>query len=321
MFSSPPIAAVSPGRSAQQTPPTPIGESESTLGKFTFPPPRNTSAPSTPVSPTEFPSHKKPASFPAPQALGSPEKLPNRLRGLKIDAGAVNPVAQIDLKSPVDEPDYENISRVISAQSVSGETPRNSGEFYSMSNSTTETLLSEYDPRASARVTRLPHHRRHSLLSIGPNYTECLMMGYAQVIGTFTLDGSLIQTSIFEEAKRKGVVGTHSGGGVVGVETSKHDGGFLSGFGWNLGGGLGGLLGGGGMSSIAEMKNAASKSALPWHSFPISHSLKATEPSQSFQHHSPYSLLISVSLPARADLICTSLRSPPGSRRRTVERR
>jgi hypothetical protein len=82
------------------------------------------------------------------------------------------------------------------------------------------------------------------------------MMGYAHVVGSFVLDGSLIQSSAFEDVKRKGVVGTHSGGGVVGVETSKADGGFLSGFGW----GLGGLLGGGGMSSIAEMKNIASKS-------------------------------------------------------------
>ena len=195
-----------------------------------------------------------------------PEKLPNRLRGLRIDAegAAANDAAHVDLTSPtIDEPDYESVScaRIISAQSVSGETPRSSGEFYSLANSTTETLVSEYDPRASARATRGPHHRRHSLLSIGSKFSESLMMGYAQVIGSFTLDGSLVHTGAFEEVKRRAIVGTHSGGGVVGVESIKHDGGFLSGFGWGgLSSGLGGFLGGGGMSSIAEMKNTASRS-------------------------------------------------------------
>ena len=145
---------------------------------------------------------------------------------------------------------------LIPAQSVGGDTPRSSGEFYSMSNSTTETLLSEYDPK---RPVRPAHNRRHSLLSIGPKHSESLMMGYAQVTGSFTLDGSLVQTGVFDQVKRKAVVGTQSGGGVVGIETSKADGGFLSGFGW----GLGGLLGGGGMSSIAEMKNVAGKNRTP----------------------------------------------------------
>lgn len=173
----------------------------------------------------------------------------------------VRKVSHIDLRSPADEPEYERMqSRVISAHSVNGETPRSSGEFYSLSNSTTETLVSEYDPRAAVRHVKTTHNRRHSLLAIGPRSSESLMMGYAQVLGSFTLDGSLIQTSIFDEVKRKGVVGGQMGGGVVGLETSKTDGGFLSGFGWNgLGGGLAGLLGGNNMSSIAEMKNIASK--------------------------------------------------------------
>jgi hypothetical protein len=85
------------------------------------------------------------------------------------------------------------------------------------------------------------------------------MMGYAQILGTFTLDGSLVQTSIFDEVKRKGVVGGQMGGGVVGLDTKKHETGFLSGFGWgSLGGGLSGLLGGNNVSSIGEMKNLAS---------------------------------------------------------------
>lgn len=176
----------------------------------------------------------------------------------------VRKVSHIDLRSPTDELDFDRVqSRVISAHSVNGETPRSSGEFYSLSNSTTETLVSEYDPRAAVRPVKATHSRRHSLLAIGPRASESLMMGYAQITGSFTLDGSLVQTSIFEEVKRRGVVG-QMGGGVIGLETSKSDGGFLSGFGWSgfgggLSGGLSGLLGGNNMSSIAEMKTIASE--------------------------------------------------------------
>lgn len=84
------------------------------------------------------------------------------------------------------------------------------------------------------------------------------MMGYAQVMGSFVVDGSLMQTAMFDEVKRKGIVSTHGGGGVVGLETNKANSGFLSGLGW----GLGTLLGGNNMSTIAEMKHIAS--TMPW---------------------------------------------------------
>lgn len=80
------------------------------------------------------------------------------------------------------------------------------------------------------------------------------MMGYAQVMGSFVVDGSLMQTAMFEEVKRKGIVSTHGGGGVVGLESSKTDGGFLGGFSR----GLSSLLGGNNLSTIAEMKQTAS---------------------------------------------------------------
>ncbi|KAA8893945.1 Rgp1-domain-containing protein [Sphaerosporella brunnea] len=264
---STPASAV-PGRKNSQAPlPAPISEAE-TLSKFTFPP-RKPSAPSTPLSPNSRHGRSqsattKPFEFPPTSATA--------MRGLRIDTNDVGPqtngATHIDLRSPINETDNEEMSlaRVIPAQSVCGETPRSSVEFYNMANSTTETLLSEYDPRGVSRLMRPSHGRRHSLLSIGPKAAESLMMGYAHVVGSFVLDGSLIQTSVFEDVKRKGVVGTHSGGGVVGLETSKSDGGFLSGLGW----GLGGLLGGGGMSSIAEMKNAASAKSIPILSTPQS---------------------------------------------------
>ena len=47
------------------------------------------------------------------------------------------------------------------------------------------------------------------------------MMGYAQIIGSFTLDGSLVNQAPFEDVKRRGALGGQSGGGVVGLESIK----------------------------------------------------------------------------------------------------
>lgn len=96
------------------------------------------------------------------------------------------------------------------------------------------------------------------------------MMGYAQIHGSFTLDGSLISQTPFEEVKRKGAVGGQ-GGGVVGLETTKRDSGLLRGFGWgNIGESIGGLLGGGELSSIKDMRGIASSKSVPLLSTPQS---------------------------------------------------
>lgn len=150
--------------------------------------------------------------------------------------------------------------QLLAGQNFGSDTPRSSAEFYSLSNSTNETLASEYDPRMPLRMGRNNHSRRHSLLSLTSRPSaESLMMGYAQVMGSFVVDGSLMQTAMFDEVKRKGIVSTHGGGGVVGLETNKANSGFLSGLGW----GLGTLLGGNNMSTIAEMKHIASTMPRP----------------------------------------------------------
>jgi hypothetical protein len=96
------------------------------------------------------------------------------------------------------------------------------------------------------------------------------MMGYAQIHGSFTLDASLISQAPFEEVKRKGAVG-EQGGGVIGVERNKRDSGLLGGFGWgNFSESLGGLLGGGELSSIKEMRGIASSRSIPLLSTPQS---------------------------------------------------
>lgn len=154
-----------------------------------------------------------------------------------------------------------------------GDTPRSSGEFYSLSNNSTETLASEYLPQQSTRMPlRGGHSRRISTLApLNQQRTvETLMMGYAQIAGSFTVDGSLVSQAPFEEVKRKGVVGGQ-GGGVIGVETSKRDSGMLRGFGWgNIGESLSGFLGGGELSSIKEMRGTVSSKSIPLLSTPQS---------------------------------------------------
>lgn len=96
-------------------------------------------------------------------------------------------------------------------------------------------------------------------------------MGYAQTMGSFTLDGSLVNQAPFEDVKRKGVLGGEGGGGVVGVEKSKRESRLFGGFGWgNIGESIGGLLGGPEMSSIKEMRGVASTKTIPLLSTPQS---------------------------------------------------
>jgi hypothetical protein len=100
---------------------------------------------------------------------------------------------------------------------------------------------------------------------------ETLMMGYAQVSGSFVLDGSLVNQGPFQEVKRKGVLGGQGGGGVVGVDRKKRDSGLFGAFGWgNIGESIGGLLGGGELSSIKEMRTIANSRAIPLLSTPQS---------------------------------------------------
>jgi len=165
-----------------------------------------------------------------------------------------------------------SMTRVLSPSSMAG-TPRSSGEFYSLSNNSTETLASEYLPQQSGRVPPAGGHaRRPSNLALVNHHRppETLMMGYAQIHGSFTLDASLISQAPFEEVKRKGAVGGQ-GGGVIGVESNKRDSGLLRGFGWgNFGESLGGLLGGGELSSIKDMRGIASSRSIPLLSTPQS---------------------------------------------------
>jgi hypothetical protein len=158
------------------------------------------------------------------------------------------------------------VTRILSGSSMNG-TPRSSGEFYAMSNNSSETLASEYASQPTARLLpKALHNRRISQLAPpgSRKHPETLMMGYAQAMGSFTLDGSLINQAPFEEVKRKGVVGGQGGGGVVGVERTKRDSGLFGALGWsNIGESIGGLLGSSEPSSIREMRGIASSKTVP----------------------------------------------------------
>ncbi|KAK5175212.1 Golgi membrane exchange factor (Ric1p-Rgp1p) subunit [Saxophila tyrrhenica] len=164
------------------------------------------------------------------------------------------------------------ITRVMSETSTAG-TPRSSSEFYSLSNHSDETLTSEVPTQAQRNGRLLPRpsqSRQASMARVATQQRsakpETLMMGYAQTMGFFVLDGSLVNAAPFEEVKRKGVQG---GGGVVGVEKAKRSSGMFGAFSWgNIGESLGGLLGGDDMSSMAQMKASAGSKSIPLLSTP-----------------------------------------------------
>ncbi|KAF2850948.1 Rgp1-domain-containing protein [Plenodomus tracheiphilus IPT5] len=255
-------------------------------GDFAFPPrsgrrrPEITTTPSTPALPTtrkasnSFSHNFKFPAAPPPEEplLEPPSKSPTkpavqpRYSPRLQHEGRRNPTSTtLDTLSPV--------ARIISGSSMDG-TPRSSGEFYSMSNNSNETLASEYTAHLSARLLPRPSHQRQPSHLAPPNQQtrpESLMMGYAQITGSFTLDGSLINQAPFEEVKRKGVVGGQGGGGVVGVEKTKRESGLFGALGWgNIGESLGGLLGSSEPSSIREMRGIASSKTVPLISTPQS---------------------------------------------------
>ena len=164
------------------------------------------------------------------------------------------------------------ITRILSPGSLNG-TPRSSGEFYSLSNNSTETLASEYIAPETSQMLRRPGHTRQgsSLAPVRMPKAEVLMMGFGQITGSFTLEGSLINQSPFEEVKRKGIVGGQGGGGLVRTQSTKRDSGILGSFGWgNLGDTFGGLLSDSGMSSMKEAKKSGSTKSIPILSAPQS---------------------------------------------------
>ena len=155
-------------------------------------------------------------------------------------------------------------------------TPRNSMDFYSQSNHSTETQASEYPGTSVGRhehITNYKHPLSHLTPSSWNQKPETLMMGYVQLLGSFSLDSSLVNLVPFESIKKKGVIGGQGGGGVVGVKSSKRDSGLfaLGSIAWsNIGQSIGDFLGAQELSSINEMKGIANSRSIPIISTPQS---------------------------------------------------
>ena len=215
------------------------------------------------------------SNFKFPQAMDNSEKNSGRLSSMYTEkppgqfrrALSPGPYHFLNENGPLSPP-----TKILSP-AYTDDTPRSSGEFYSMSNNSTETLASEYITRENSRLLHRPAHSRQgsSLAPIRASKPEVLMMGYAQISGNFTLDGSLVNQSHFEGAKKKGIIGGQGGGGLVRTESTKRDSGLLGSFGWgNIGDSIGGFLTSNEMSTIKEAKGMSSTRAIPILSTPQS---------------------------------------------------
>lgn len=159
--------------------------------------------------------------------------------------------------------------------SSAADSNRSSGEFHSLSNHSQETLMSE-QPSIMSDAPQFPsartrqHYHTGSIATKAPA-TARLLMGYAQINATFTLDSSLVDPSPFEEVKRKGFLGGQAGGGVVGVNKPRAATGIFGGFGLNnISESIGSLMSGTDLSSVKEMKAVASSRSIPLLSTPQS---------------------------------------------------
>ncbi|KAJ6439568.1 intracellular protein transport protein (Sat1) [Purpureocillium lavendulum] len=230
--------------------------------------PRGQPVPPGPHSEFRFPA----AAPPENESQPSPRKAPvDGLLNPKSGTGDHNNLAVRSKDQPpsaVDRP----AARILSSTSIPGGTPRSSGEFYSMSNNSSETLASEYVTHPLTRGHgKSPQLRRSiGVIQQQSRAPELLMMGYAQIQGSFMLDGSLVSLGPFEQVKKKAAVGGR-GGGVIGLESPRRESGLLRGFGWgNISNSLGDFLGSGELSTIKEMRGVANSKSVPLLSTPQS---------------------------------------------------
>lgn len=295
------ILKSAPGHDRASTVPSPLIRSSGSFadqqsGMQVAPHPRQQTGPMHDIVPMVS-KHKRNSlsSFRFPHGPDTPDRCSGRFSSLPIERPLRRALSPRSHDSANGLEQLYPSTKILSPASVDG-TPRSSGEFYSISNNSTETLASEC---VSQDRNRLMHRPTHSWQGayLAPAKTlesEVLMMGYAQIAGSFTLDGSLVNQSPFEEVKKKGIIGGHGGGGVVRNESTKRDSGLLGTFGWgNLGESLGGLLGGNEISSMKEAKISPNARSIPILSTPQSILFvdlrlgPGESKSFSFRHHLP----------------------------------
>ncbi|EEH42219.1 uncharacterized protein PADG_07039 [Paracoccidioides brasiliensis Pb18] len=215
-----------------------------------------------------------PPDFKFPQAAPTPSDTQPRTNGSPASTvpSTVNTKDVLILEPPTR---LAPSTKLLSNSSLNGST-RSSGEYYSMSNNSTETLESEYASYASNKSSHLIRHRRHcsNMEAVGKNnktYSHTLLMGYAQVSASFTVDGSLINQSLFEDVKRKGVVG-NQGRTDASQKAEKARNGFWGSLGgWNnLSDSLSTLLSNNELDGLRDMRGVASSQSIPLLSTPQS---------------------------------------------------
>lgn len=222
--------------------------------------------------------------FKFPQAPPSPESDTNQLAQPSTDCQSTESpnksttpdninVTAANGKLTADQPRCLTPATKLSAVSAMEGSTRSSTEFYSLSNNSTETLDSDY--KLASMNRGLPRHRRHQS-SLEPtrngqsNETQTLLMGYAQINASFTVDGSLLDQSVFEEVKHKGVVG-HHGSYDRSPRQSKSRSGFWGNIGLSsLGNSLASFTSTGELDGLREMRGASSSHSIPLLSTPQS---------------------------------------------------
>ncbi|KAF3393764.1 RAB6A-GEF complex partner protein 2 [Penicillium rolfsii] len=221
-----------------------------------------------PAPPSTDPNNNRPALSPSPK---SSERIPSPGKPASKDSTGLAALS------------HQQVTRIISATSVNGSS-RSSGEFYSVSDHSSETLASEYTNYSSSQAPRpppTPRHGRHYSSVIAPPRqpdSQALLMGYAQISASFTVDGSLVNQSVFDEVKRKGVVGGQAGAGGVpgrpgsaGGDRSRKGGGFWGALKWNaIEDSINGLLSNNELDGLRDMRGVASSRSIPLLSTPQS---------------------------------------------------
>ncbi|RAL17749.1 putative intracellular protein transport protein (Sat1) [Aspergillus homomorphus CBS 101889] len=180
-----------------------------------------------------------------------------------------------DLPTLVAPGHLPQLTKIMSTSSLAG-SHRSSGDFNSISDNSSETLQSEYTNYSMPvpRPPLVPRHSRHVSSVESPGLTphgQTLLMGYAQISASFTVDGSLIQQSYFEEVKRKGVVGGVGGGAglpsgkpAASEERGRKGGGFWGAFKWNtIEESLSGLLSNNELDGLRDMRGVSSSRSIP----------------------------------------------------------
>ena len=171
-------------------------------------------------------------------------------------------------------------SKVLSASSLSG-SHRSSTEFYSLSNNSTETLQSEYtnysNPVLRAGYSRHSRHMSSMESALPVPNGQALLMGYAQISASFTVDGSLINQSAFDEVKRQGMVGGARNGGPANSRPAsssgknRKGGGFWGALNWNsIEESISGLLSNNDLDGLRDMRGVSSSKSIPLLSTPQS---------------------------------------------------